>query len=57
MEKEKNIVNGEFKFEGDYLNCKIHGKGKVYYKDELRYEDKYLYGHKAKGKFYYNGKF
>ena len=43
-------------FEGEFLNDKIHGKGKVYYNDELRYDGEYLYGHNTKGKFYYNGK-
>ena len=38
------------KFEGEYLNGKINGKGKVYENGKLEYKGEYLNG---KGKVYY----
>ena len=59
--KEYNRINGNFEFEGEYINGKRNGKGKEYYSDNgiLKYEGDYLYGKRnGKGKEYYsdNGK-
>ena len=65
MEKEKNIINGKLKFEGEYLNDE-RWNGKEYNKGigkvnnsygELEYEGEYLKGKRnGKGKEYNNGK-
>ena len=42
-------------YEGEYLNGKRHGKGKIYnYNGKLKYEGEYLYGKRwfGKGKEY-----
>ena len=56
--KEYNIDNDILIFEGDYLNGKRHGKGKLYYPDGNKlFEGEFLNGKKnGKGKeFYVNG--
>ena len=68
----ENYLNGEkngkriqmfkfgfgIEFEGEYLNNKLNGKVKEYYKNgQLKFEGEYLYDHKRKGKEYFdNGK-
>ena len=48
-------MNGELKFEGEYLNGKRHGKGKEYLNGILIYEDEYLNGQRnGKGKEFYD---
>ena len=54
--------NGKIKFEGEYLNGEINGKGKEYYLDDymdnvLKFEGEYLSGKKhGRGKKYDNNK-
>ena len=54
MEKEKNIMILEIKFEGEYLNGKRNGKGKEYdCFGKLIFEVEYLNGKRnEKGKKY-----
>ena len=53
--KRKEYYKGHLKFEGEYLNGKINGKGKEYDDDgELKFEGDYLNGERnGKGKEYY----
>ena len=52
--KEYLISSDILVFEGEYLNGKRNGEGKEYYDNKkLKFEGKYLYGHKFKGKEYY----
>ena len=46
---------GGLLFIGEYLNGKLHGKGKEYdyYTGELKFEGEYIYGCRIKGKEYY----
>ena len=40
-------MNGKLEYEGEYLNGKRHGKGKLYnYDGKLEYEGEYLNGEK-----------
>ena len=49
-------IQGQLKYEGEYLNGKKHGKGKEYYEGQLEYEGEYLNGNRhGKGKQYYEG--
>jgi len=45
-------LNGELRFEGEYLNGEKNGKGKEYYDVELRFEGEYLNNKKWNGKRY-----
>ena len=48
-------MNGELKFEGEYLNEERHGKGKEYYENgKVKFEGEYLNGNKISGKGYDN---
>ena len=48
-------MNGNLKYEGEYLNGKRNGKGKEYdLYGQLKFEGEYLYGQKRKGKLYMN---
>ena len=51
------ILNGKLLYEGELLNGKINGKGKIYYNGELIFEGVFLDGKKwkGKGKEYQNG--
>ena len=58
MEKGKNMIPINLKFEGEYLDKKIwNEKGKEYYKNgELKFEGQYLNGERWNGKgFNING--
>ena len=45
MEKEKDIINGKLKYEGEYLDGKWNGKGKEYNEHgKLNYEGGHLSG-------------
>ena len=48
--------NGQLRFEGEYLNGKLNGKGKEYYNAKLRFDGEYLYSKKLKGKYYIDDK-
>ena len=49
--KGKEYDFGELIFEGENLNGERNGKGKEYdYKDNLEFEDEYIYSKKYKGK-------
>ena len=51
--KEYEYNNNELIYEGEYINCKRHGKGKEYHDKLLIYEGEYLNGKKhGKGKEY-----
>lgn len=39
--------NGEFRYEGNWLNDKPNGPGKEYYKDGSRFEGSFLDGNKS----------
>ena len=48
-------MNGQLRFEGEYLNGKKHGKGKEYgYKGNLEFEGEYLNGYEIIGTRYNN---
>ena len=48
-------MDGYLIYEGDYLNGKRHGKGKLYKKyNKLEFEGEFLNGNTYKGKKYYN---
>ena len=54
----KNYQEGKLKFEGEYKDNKINGKGKEFNlkTGELRFEGEYLYDFKIKGKEYIEGR-
>ena len=57
--KEYSWIDGNLKFEGEYLNGKRNGKGREYNwsNNKLEFEGEYLNGKRnGKGKEYYNGK-
>ena len=48
-------VNGNLKFEGEYLNGYKNGKGKLYFESgDLSFEVEFLYNQPMKGKCYIN---
>ena len=51
--KDDSDNDNKYKYEGEYLNGKKHGKGKIYYEGKLLYEGDFLNGKKSgRGKEY-----